>query len=116
MAAHGSFGGSSCRGDFVCHFLTWAILGTVGVPISVLIFAALHLAFCNSARSKLRQLALGGFMGIVAYEISAACAALMSAWDEAAAGYHPNYPLIGFGLAYVVLAIVSVLYARSDPQ
>jgi GNAT superfamily N-acetyltransferase len=117
MAAHGSFGGAPCRDDFACHFVTWGILvGTVGVPISGLIFAVLHLGLCNRARSKLNQFFLGGFIGMVAYEISAACAALMGAWGKATIGHHEDYPLIGFASAYVVSAIVSVLYARSSPR
>jgi hypothetical protein len=115
MATYGSFGGGGCR-DFGCQFAAWGfLLGTVGVPISGLIFAALHLGFGNSARPKLRQFIQGGIIGMVAYEISAACAALMSAWGQSSIGYHENYPLIGFGAAYVVLAIGSVLYARSYP-
>jgi uncharacterized BrkB/YihY/UPF0761 family membrane protein len=97
MAAYGSFGGAPCRDDFACHFVTWGILvGVAGIPISGLIFAVLHLGFCNRARPKLRQFFLGGFIGMVASEISAACAALMGAWGEATIGYHENYPLMGF--------------------
>ena len=118
MAAYGSFGGAPCRGDFACHFVTWGILvgAAAGIPISILIFAVLHLCFCNRARSKVAQLFLGGFIGIIAYEISAVCAALMGAWGESAAGHHGDYPVIGFVSGYVVLAIVSVLYARSSPR
>jgi hypothetical protein len=117
MAAYGSFGGAPCRDDFACHFFTWGVLvGTVGIPISGLIFAVLHLGFCNHARSRLNQFFLGGFIGMLAYEVSAFCAALMGAWGKASIGYHENYPLMGFAPAYVVLAIVSVLYARSSPR
>jgi len=117
MAADGSFGGAPCGDDFACHFFTWGVLvGTVGIPISGLIFAVLHLFFCNRARSRLRQLFLGGFIGMVAYEISAACAALIGARGKVAPGQHPDYLMIGFVSAYVVLAIVSVLYARSSPR
>jgi len=117
MAAYGSFGGAPCRDDFACHFFTWGVLvGTVGIPISGSIFAVLHLGFCNRARSRLRQFFLGGFIGMVAYEISAACGALIGARGEVAPGQHTDYLLIGFVSAYVVLASVSVLYARSSPR
>ena len=117
MAAYGSFGGTPCKDDFACHFVTWGILvGTAGIPISGLIFAVLHLGFCNRARSKLNQFFLGGFIGMVAYEISAVCAALIGASGIAPPGHRPDYLMIGFVSAYVVLAIVSVLYARSSPR
>lgn len=117
MAAYGSFGGAPCRDDFACHFFTWGVLvGVVGIPISGLIFAVLHLVLCNRARSKPRQFFLGGFIGMVAYEISAACRALIGASGKAAPGQQTDYLLIGFALAYVVLAIASVLYARSSPR
>ena len=117
LAAYGSFGGAPCNDDFVCHFLTWGVLvGVVGIPISSSIFAVLHFVFCNSARKKLEQFFLGGFFGLVAYEISAACAGLMGAWGQSTIGHHENYPVMGFVSAYVPLAIVSALYARSSPR
>lgn len=117
MAAYGSFGGTPCGDDFGCHFVTWGVLvGVVGVPISVLIFAVLHAVLCHRARSKVNQLFLGGFIGVVAYEISAACGALMGSWGKSTGGHHENYPVIGIVSAYVVLAIVSALYARSSPR
>jgi len=117
MAAYGSFGGAPCRDDFACHFFTWGVLvGAVGIPISALIFAVLHLGVCNPARSKLRQFFLGGFIGMVAYELSAAFGALIGSRATVAPGKHTEYLLIGFFSAYVVLAIVSALYARSSPR
>lgn len=117
MAAYGSFGGTPCRDDFACHFSTWGVLvAAVGIPISGLIFAVLHLGFCNRARSKLRQFVLGGFIGMVAYEISAACGALIGTSEKAVPGQETDYLLIGFVATYVVLAIASVLYARSSPR
>jgi hypothetical protein len=118
MAAYASFGGAPCKSDFACHFFGWGIVFGVagGIPISGLIFALLHLGFRNPSRSKVGQVLLGGLLGMVAYEIAAACAALVGAWWQTSVGHHATYPLIGFGLAYVVLAIVSVLYARSDPR
>src|SRR5262245_14008622 len=81
MAAHSSFNGTPCGADFGCHFLTWGgLVGVVAVPISASIFAVLHLLLCNPARSKLKQFFLGGFIGIVAYEVSAMCAALVEVW------------------------------------
>lgn len=117
LAAYGSFGGTPCRDDFACHFFTWGVLvGAVGIPISGLIFAVLHLGYCNHARSKLRQFVLGGFIGMVAYEISAACGALIGASGKVTPGQETDYLLIGFVATYVVLAIASVLYARSGPR
>lgn len=115
MGAYGSFGGTPCRADFGCHFLTWGgLIGVAGVPISAAIFAVLHLIFCNSARSKLRQFFLGGFIGMGAYEISAACAALVEVWSwgKATPG---QYLVIALISTFLMLAIVSVLYARSSP-
>ena len=117
MAAYGSFGGAPCRDDFACHFFTWGVLvGAVGIPISGLIFAVLHLVLCNRARSKPWQFFLGGFIGMVAYEISAACGALIGASGRAAPGQQTDYLLIGFASVYVALAFASVLYARSSPR
>jgi uncharacterized BrkB/YihY/UPF0761 family membrane protein len=110
VAADGSFGGTPCRADFGCHFIFWGILlaFTWGIPISVLTFALLHLGFRHPARSKGKQAILGGVIGIVAFEISAACAALMASWGK--------NPWIGLVSAYAVLAIFSVVYARSSPR
>lgn len=117
MAAYGSFGGAPCRDDFACHFFTWGILlGTVGIPVSGSIFAVLHLVFCNPARSASGQLFLGGFIGIAAYEISAAFAALIGASGMAAPGQHPDYLVIGSISASLMLAAASVLYVRSSPR
>lgn len=117
MAAYGSFGGTPCRDDFGCHFVTWGVLvGVVGVPISALIFAVLNACLCHRARSKINHLILGGFFGVVAYEISAACGAFMGAWGQSSIGHNENYPVIGFASAYVVLATISVVYARSSPR
>ena len=117
VAAYGSFGGGPCGDDFTCHFLAWGVLvGLVGIPISSSIFAVLHLVLCNSARSKVSQLFLGGFIGLVAYEISAACGALMAAWGQSSIGHNENYPVIGLVSAYAALTIAFVVYARSNPR
>lgn len=117
MAAHGSFGGAPCRDDFACHFSIWGVLvAAVGIQISGLIFAVLHLVLCNRARSKLRQFFLGGFIGMAAYEISVACGALVAASGKVTPGQETDYLLMVFALVYVVLAIASVLYARSSPR
>ena len=114
-AAYGSFGGGGCR-DFGCQFATLGlIMGTVGVPISALIFAVLNAWLCHEDKSKVREFLVGGAIGVGAYEVSAAGAALMATWGESNAGYHENYPLMGFALPYLASAIGSVLYARSDP-
>lgn len=110
IAAQGSFGGTPCGDDFACHFQVWGLLlGAVGgVPISIFIFMCLHVGFCNPKRSKDRQFWLGGFIGILAYELSAACAALMGTWGKD--------PVLGLASAYVLLAIASARYARSSPK
>ena len=79
-----------------------------GIPASAFSFALLHLYFRNPERSKVSQAFLGGLIGIVAFVISAACAALMATWGK--------NPLMGLASAYVVLAIASALYARSSPR
>ena len=109
MAAYGSFGGTPCK-DFACFFLIWGgLLGVAGgIPVSALIFIVLHFRFCNPARSRVNQLILGGFLGVVAFEISAACASLMSVWGK--------NPWIGLVSAFVVLAIASARYAGSSPS
>ena len=118
MAAYGSFGGTPCRDDFACHFEVWGILlGVVGgMQISGLIFVLLHVGFRHRARSKVGHWLLSAFFGVVAFEISAACAALMGAWGKTTGGYHDTYPPIGLVSSYVVLAILYVLYARSSPR
>jgi hypothetical protein len=117
MTAYGSFGGAPCRVDFACHFSVWGVLiATVGIPTSGLIFGVLHLVFCNSARSRLAQFFVGGFIGMVAYEIAVACGALFGTSGRAAPGRETDYLLMGFALVYVALAFASVLYARSSPR
>jgi uncharacterized BrkB/YihY/UPF0761 family membrane protein len=115
-ATYASFGGSACH-DFGCNFaMIGLILGTVGVPISTLIFAALNAWVCHYEKSKIREFFVGGAVGAAAYEVSAAGASLMATWGESNAGYHENYPLIGFALPYLASAIGSVLHARSAPR
>jgi len=109
MAAHASFGGTPCK-DFGCHFLFWGgFLGLAGgIPVSVVIFIVLHVAFAHPARSKGKQVILGAFAGVAAFGIAAACAALMVHWGK--------NPWLGLGAAGMVLAAISVLYARSSPR
>ena len=117
LTVHASFGGTSCKNDFWCLYSTLGlILGTVGVPVSAGIFAALHIVFCNPERSRPRQFVLGGGIGMVAYEISAVCGSLIVASGITAPVNEANYMLGGFALVYVALAIASVLYARSSPR
>ena len=110
IAARASFGGGTPCREFACHLFLWGLLVGVsgGIPASSLAFAMLHLAFCNRARSKVNQFFLGGLVGVVVFGISAACAALLAAW---------NYnPLIGLIAAFTAFAIASALYARSSPR
>src|SRR5262245_8883953 len=107
-AAHASFGGAPCR-DFACHFETWALLlGAVGAPNSALLFVVLHLVFRHPARSKLRQFFLGGFIGVVAFELAATAAAQFAAWDL--------NPFLGFVPVYLLLASLSWVYVREPPR
>jgi hypothetical protein len=111
LAAYGSFGGGGPCKDFLCYFLFWGgLLGAAGgIPASALAFVVLHLWFRHRARSKGRQAILGALLGIVAFEISAACASLVSLWGKGV------NPWLGFAAAYVAVAIGSVLYVRSNP-
>ena len=114
MAAYGHSVGRRAD-DFARHFFTWGVLvGVVGIPIWFDIRCATS-GPCNRAGQSPCNFS-GGFIGMVAYEISAACRALIGASGKAAPGQQTDYLLIGFALAYVVLAIASVLYARSSPR
>src|SRR5688572_1547345 len=116
-AAHASFNAAPCR-DFACHFgMIGILLGFMGgIPISGVIFIVLHLVFADPDRSKIKQLFLGGLMGIIAFELAAVSAALMATWGKSTVGHHEYYGLIGFAFVYVPVAIASVLYARSSPR
>ena len=117
VTAYGSLGGAPCRADFACHFVTWGIFaGVVVAPVSGLIFALLHWGFCHHARSRLTQFFLGGFIGMLAYEISTACGALLAASGKAPPGRETDYLLIGLAPVYLGLALASVLHVRSRPR
>jgi len=109
--ADASFNSAPCR-TFGCHFMMAGVLGGMigGLPISGLIFIGLHMGFAHPRRSKVRQLFLGGFVGLVAFEIAAAAGALYTVTIRGAPGWQ------GFLAAYVLLAILSALYARSAPR
>ncbi len=115
-AAHASFNSAPCS-DFQCNFLNVGLLLGVlgGLPLSGVIFIGLHMYFAHPARSKIRQLFLGGFVGLAAFEIAAAAAA-----GYTAAAHPPGYrgavtwPV--FFAAYAAMAILSVIYARSAPR
>ena len=103
-------GGGACR-DFGCYFVFWGlILGAAGgLPVSVIAFAALHGFFSNPARSRGKQVLLGGLIGIVAFAIGAVCATLVATYGR----YNPMIALVGVEVA---LAAASVAYARSSPR
>ena len=110
MAAYGSFGGGTPCKDFLCHYFFWGgLLGVAGgIPVSAVIFIVLHVALGHPARSKGKQVIVGGFAGVAAFVISAACAALMAHWGK--------NPWIGLFTASLVLATASVVYVRSPPR
>ena len=112
LAAYGSFGGGTPCKDFACYFLFWGvILGVAGgIPVSCLVFVGLHVFFCHPERSKAKQALLGVFLGIVAFGVAGACAALTASLAPA------TNPFISLGAALAVLAILSVLYVRSSPS
>jgi uncharacterized BrkB/YihY/UPF0761 family membrane protein len=114
--AHASFGGAPC-GTFGCHFETMGLLlGAIGgLPVSGLIFIGLHMGFAHPERSKYKQMFLGGFVGLVAFEIAAAAGAYHAVW-RLPPGSQGGSPFEGFLVAYALLAILSVLYVRSAPR
>lgn len=114
--AHASFNAAPCR-TFACHFQMAGIMGGVigGLPISGLIFIGLHMGFAHPMRSKIKQMFLGGFVGFVVFEIAAADGALYAVGTHAPGSYG-GPPWHGFVAAYVLLAILSVLYVRSPPR
>ena len=70
--AHASFNAAPCH-TFECHFQTVGIfLGLIGgLPISGVIFIGVHMGFAHPQRSKVRQMFLGGLVGLIAFEIAA---------------------------------------------
>ena len=115
MAAHGSFNSGGCgKGEFGCHFaLIGLLLGVVGgLPISAAIFVVIHLVFRNPERDKVRQIFLGGLLGLAAFEVAAIAGAAWAAWVQPSR----TYPMEVFLVAWVLMAIGSALYARSDPD
>jgi hypothetical protein len=107
--AHASFGGRPCGADFACHFEGWGLLlGAFAAPNSAFLFVLLHAGLRHPARSRIRQVCLGACAGVVAYEIAAACAALLGSWGQ--------NPLAGLIPVYVLLAAASARYARSAPR
>jgi uncharacterized BrkB/YihY/UPF0761 family membrane protein len=115
-AAHASFNAAPC-GTFDCHFQGVGILlGVIGgLPVSGLIFILLHMCFAHPGRSRMKQMLLGGFVGLVAFEIAAAAGAYYAVWRHPP-GYRVVFPWEAFLVAYALLAILSVLYARSAPR
>jgi len=116
LAADASFNAAPCH-TFGCHFeMIGIFLGLLGgVPISGVIFVILHLANCNPERSKTKQLFLGGFLGIVTFELSAAAAAYVATAMQTTIDHNQYYPLAALLAVFILCAYLSVRYARSDP-
>lgn len=111
--AHASFNAAPCS-TFECHFETMGLLlGVIGgLPVSGLIFIGLHLVFAHPERSRIKQVLLGGLLGLVAFEIAAAAGAYHAVWRHPP-GYRGGSPWEAFLVTYALLAILSVLYVRS---
>ena len=115
MGAHASFNSGGCgNGDFGCHFaLIGLLLGFIGgLPISGAIFVIIHLVFRNPDREKVRQIFVGGLLGLAAFEVAAILGAAWAAWVQPSR----TYPMEVFLVAWALMAIGSALYARSDPD
>jgi hypothetical protein len=80
-----------------------------------LIFILLHMGLAHPERSRIKQMFLGGFVGLVGYEIAAAAGAYYAVWGHPP-GHRQVYPWEAFLVAYALLAILSVLYTRSAPR
>jgi uncharacterized BrkB/YihY/UPF0761 family membrane protein len=114
--AQASFNAAPC-GTFDCHFQTIGLLlGEVGgLQISGLIFIGLHWFFAHPGRSRIKQVVLGGVLGLLAFEIAAAAGAFHAVWRHPP-GYRGGSPWEAFAVAYLLLALLSVLYVRSAPR
>ena len=114
--AHASFNAAPC-GTFDCHFQVMGILlGVIGgLPVSGLIFIGLHIGFAHPERSRIKQVLLGGLVGLVAFEIAAAAGAYHAVWRHPP-GYRGGSPWEAFLVTYALLAILSVLYVRFAPR
>lgn len=110
-------GGGPCR-DFACYYLFFGLVLGVsgGIPLSAAVFIGLHLFFRHPERSKARQILLGGFIGILAFALCAASASHVALWAGTPTPQNERYPLIGFLVPYILLALASVLYVRTAPR
>lgn len=111
-AAQASFNAAPCH-TFECHFQTAGIfLGLIGgLPASGVIFTGLHMGFAHPQRSKVKQMFLGGLVGLLAFEIAAAAGAAYAVAQEPGGAAIP-----GFLGMYALLAVLSFLYVRTAPR
>ena len=114
--AQASFNAAPCS-TFDCHFQVMGILlGVIGgLPVSAMIFIGLHVVLAHPERSRIRQVFLGGCVGLVAFEVAAVVGAYHAVWRHPP-GYRGGSPWEAFSVTYALLAILSVLYVRTAPR
>lgn len=117
-SALASFNGPLCKDDFGC---TWAMIGLIfgvagGIPVSVVLFAAVHWFCCHPERSKKKQLWVGVVLGVLAFEVWAAIAAYALMLEQAHPGLNRSLELLAVVAPYALMLGLSYWYVRSRPR